>query len=158
MQKRLRNFFSKAKIKRPFIVLHLSGLPAFDFNFFAGHAEGDDAAVENEFKLVGIDLGYRCKIVEGREAAAFQFFVDENKSVAIEKHCFAGLAVFGDEEKEGTGEQIQVHFLDDDEGKGVVSLPHVHMGRVEKNGVLRVKEHKIILPPVPKSKNNGAET
>ena len=67
--------------------------------------------------------------------------MEEDEAVAIKKNGLAGLAIFSDEEKECSGEEVEIHLLDDDIGQGVVALPHVGVLGVEGNGVLRVKYH-----------------
>ena len=72
--------------------------------------------------------------------------MEEDKAVAIKKNGLAGLAIFGDEEKEGTGEEINIHLLDDNIGEGVVALPHVGVPGIEENGVLGIKNHVRLMP------------
>ena len=68
--------------------------------------------------------------------------MNKNKSIAIKKDGLAGLAVFGNKKEEGTGEEFKVHFLDDDERKGIMAFPHIHIIGVKKNGILRIKNHR----------------
>ena len=68
--------------------------------------------------------------------------MNENKSIAIKKDSLASLTVFGNKNKEGTGEEFKVHFLDDDVGKGIMAFPHIHIIGIKKNGVLRIKNHE----------------
>ena len=71
-----------------------------------------------------------------------QLLMNENKSIAIKKDSLASLTVFGNKNKEGTGEEFKVHFRDDDVGKGIMAFPHIHIIRIKKNGVLRIKNHE----------------
>ena len=68
--------------------------------------------------------------------------MNENKSIAIKKDSLASLTVFDNKNKEGTGEEFKVHFLDDDVGKGIMAFPHIHIIGIKKNGVLRIKNHE----------------
>ena len=80
-------------------------------------------------------------VVKGHEPAALQLFVNEDESVAVKKDCLAGFAVFCYEKKQCPGEKLQVHFLDDNVGKCIVALPHIHVFGVEKYGILGIKYH-----------------
>ena len=71
--------------------------------------------------------------------------MDKGQPIAIKKDCLAGLAIFGNKEKESAREEIKFHFLDDNEGEGIMPFSHVHIVGVEKDGILRVKNHRPLL-------------
>ena len=113
----------------------------FQGNFFAGFTYRNYTTVEYKSEFIGIYLGCPGQGRKGHKASTLKFFMEEDKAVAIKKNGLAGLAIFSDEEKEGTGEEIKIHLLDDNIGQGVVALPHVGVQGIEKNGVLGIKNH-----------------
>lgn len=67
--------------------------------------------------------------------------MNEDKTIPVKKYRLTGLAVFGHKEKKSTGEEVEIHFLNDDIGKSVVPLSHINIIGIEENRISRVKNH-----------------